>query len=76
MTEVNARLALAALRYSGEVKGYPKDSLATVAATLAGKDHEKPRKMVEDCIRETSKIRFELTPEDWGELAEELTRRI
>lgn len=74
MTETNIRLGLAALRFVGELRGHSKVDLAMIAATLASKNHEEPRKAVEADLREASWVVFELTPEEWGELSEELLK--
>ena len=75
MTETNSRLALAALRFVGELKGYSGTDLAMIAATLSGKDHAEVRKAVEKDIWKASGIVLGLSSEEWGKVSEELLGR-
>ena len=75
MTETNSRLALAALRFVGELRGYSDLDLAMIAATLSGKEHDEVKKAVEEDIWKASGLALELTPLEWGGVSEELLKR-
>ncbi len=75
MTATASRLALAALRFVGELKGYSDLDLAMIAATLSGRDHEEVKKAVEVDIWKASGMVLELTPEEWGKVSGELLKR-